>query len=85
MIVIKYGVSHNNITYGWFEKELYRLPIKIGLRYFGLKKLKLIPIGNKFGYKLSQKKFTIEQLKEKTVLLEKVFTETKLTDKNLPF
>ena len=66
---ITHGLSHNDITYGWLYKELYRLPIHIGTRYFCLKKLTKVPIGNQFGYRLSQKAFTINQLKEKTCLL----------------
>lgn len=85
MKIIKYGVSHNNIIYGWLEKNLYRLPVKIGKRYYGFKKLVKIEIGRKYGYKLSQKPFTEAQIKEKTVLLSEPYILTELIDKDVPF
>lgn len=85
MKIIKYGISHNNTIYGWLEKELYRLPVKIGKRYYGLKKLSKIEIGRKYGYKLSQKPFTEAQLKDKTVLLYDPYIVTEIKDKDVPF
>lgn len=85
MKVIKYGVTHNNIIYGWLEKELYRLPVKIGVRHYGFKKLLKIEIGRKYGYKLSQKPFTDAQLKAKTVLLSEPYTLIEIKDKDLPY
>lgn len=85
MKIIKYGVSHNNIIYGWLEKELYRLPVKIGNRYYGFKKLAKIEIGRKYGYKLSQKPFTEAQLIDMTVLLSEPYTLTQIKHKDVPF
>jgi hypothetical protein len=83
-MVIKYGLTYNNIRYGWVKKELYRLPVKIGNRYYCLKKLKNIKIGNNFGYRLSQKPFTNAQLEELTVLIEPYFVN-KINDISTPF
>lgn len=85
MKIIKYVVSHNNIIYGWLEKELYRFPVKIGNRYYGLKKLSKIEIGRKYGYKLSKKPFTEAQLKGMTVLLSEPYIVTEIKDKDVPF
>lgn len=85
MKIIKYGISHNNIIYGWLEKELYRLPVKIGNRYYGLKKLSKIEIGRKYGYKLSQKPFSETQLKDMTLLLSEPYIVREIKDKDVPF
>ena len=82
---IMYGISYNEILYGWYEKELYRLPINIGSRYFGLKKLTKVPIGNNFGYRLSQRAFTISQLQEITCLLIEPFIINEIKDESTPF
>ena len=82
---IIYGISYNGILYGWYEKELYRLPIVIGLRNFGFKKLNKVPIGNNFGYRLSQKGFTINQLLEITVLLNEPYLIKKINHDSTPF
>ena len=82
---IIYGVSYNGILYAWYEKELYRLPINIGNRHFGLKKLSKVAIGNNYGYRLSQKAFTISQLQEITCLLINPFIINKIKDKSTPF
>ena len=82
---ITHGISHNDITYGWHEKELYRLPIHIGNRYFCFKKLTKVPIGNQFGYRLSQKAFTINQLQEKTCLLLSPYYLKEINHESTPF
>lgn len=84
MNVITYALTHKGITYGWHNKKLYRLPCKIGLRYYCLKKLTLVPIGRKFGYRLSQKAFTTDQLKQMTCLLIEPYYFTEITHKDLP-
>ena len=85
MITIKYGLSYNGINYGWYEKCLYRLPCFINKRSYGFKKMKLIPIGNKFGYKISQKNFTIEQLKSITTIINPPYVHFEVNDKDLPW
>ena len=82
---IIYGVSYNGILYGWHEKELYRLPINIGSRYFGLKKLSKVKVGNNYGYRLSQKAYTISQLQEITCLLVEPFIINEIKNESTPF
>ena len=82
---ITHGITHKGIIYGWFEKELYRLPVHISNRYFCLKKLTKVPIGNQFGYRLSQKAFTINQLQELTCLLISPYYLKSNTHESTPF
>ena len=82
---IIYGISYNGILYGWYERELYRLPIVICLRNFGFKKLKKVPIGNNFGYRLSQKGFTIKQLQNITCLLNEPYLIKEINHESTPF
>ena len=60
--IFKYGFNVNNMRYGWYKNKLYRLPSNIKLRNYSFKELKEILIGNKIGYRLMKKKFTVEQL-----------------------
>jgi hypothetical protein len=61
------------------------LPVKIGNRYYGLKKLSKIEIGHKYGYKLSQKPLTETQLKDMTLLLSEPYIVREIKDKDVPF
>ena len=55
---IVHTFKYKSLTYGWFQKELYRLPYNKDLRYYELKKLK--PTGNR--YNLGGCKKSIKQL-----------------------
>ena len=69
LITFKHGFEHDGFLYGWYQKELYRLPICVGTRKYRLKKLNAIMVGNKVGYRIRRAKLTIEQLKDKTMLI----------------
>lgn len=71
ILKFKYGFEYNGFLYGWYEKELYRLPSTSGNKKFGLKKLESIVIGNSIGYRIKRDKLTINQLKEKTIFIDK--------------
>ena len=82
--IFKYGFEIDGMKYSWFKKELYRLPSTINLRSYQFKKLPEILIGNKIGYRLMRKKYTIEQLKIVTIpILEVKIIENYHND--LPF
>lgn len=71
IIDFKYGFEHRGFLYGWYKKELYRLP-SVGKdnRKHGIKKLKLIKINKSKGYRIRQDMLTISRCVEKTVLIE---------------
>lgn len=72
-IEFKYGFEYDGFTYGWNKKELYRLPSVSGNKSYGLKKLPLILVGNKSGYRIKQNKFSIDQLKSMSKEINKSF------------
>jgi hypothetical protein len=78
------GFTFENIPYGWYEKELYRLPYtnKHNMK-FSLKKMGKILIGRKKGYRLSQRSITIDYLEGITEPID--FEFTKVLDSNCPF
>jgi len=49
---IKYGFEYKGINYGWMDKVLHRLPTFYNKRSLPLKKLPLITIGNKTGFRI---------------------------------
>lgn len=71
IITFKYGFEYGGFLYGWYQKELYRLPSTIGTRHYGVKKLNSIMVGNKVGYRVRRAKLTIEQLKDRTMLINR--------------
>ena len=83
MLRIKYGFSFDDMNFGWINKELFRLPSKKNKRTFCLKKLDSITIGNKVGYRIGGKRFTLEQLEEMTNFIDVEIN--KLKDKDCPF
>jgi hypothetical protein len=83
MMKFKYGFFYKNILYGWHKKTLYRLPQKIGLRFYSLKKMKQIIIGNNVGYQLSNNRKTIDQLENFTIVINKEVS--KILDNDVPF
>lgn len=56
--------KYKNLTYGWYQKELYRLPYNKDMRYYELKKLKR---SKDSRYKLGGCKKSIKQLKYLTL------------------
>jgi hypothetical protein len=78
----KYGFEHEGFLYGWNNKELYRLPSKSGNKNYGLKKINSIIVGNQVGYRIKREKFSVNQLKEKTILINKEYQVIK--DNDLP-
>lgn len=72
-IKFEHGFIYEDFTYGWNNEELYRLPSTSGNKSFGLKKLNEIMIGAKIGYRIKGQKFTIQQLKDRTIIVDKEF------------
>lgn len=72
IITFKYGIEHEGFYYGWFAKELYRLPSTSGRYTYGLRKLNQIIVGNQMGYRLKKDKFSMKQLYDRTMLIPKV-------------
>jgi len=72
-IEFKYGFEYKGFTYGWSKKELYRLPSVSGNKSYGLKKLPLILVGSKSGYRIKKDKFSIDQLKSMSKEINKSF------------
>lgn len=71
------------MKYGWYKKELYRLPSIINLRSYSFKKVPQILVGNKIGYRLMKKKYTLEQLSILTIPIYEI--KIKNNFENLPF
>ena len=82
LLKFKYGFEYLGFQYGWLNKELYRLPSTSGNYHYGLKKLNIIKVGNKKGYRIKKQKLTIEQIKERTVLIKTEIIVVK--DKDIP-
>ena len=73
ILKFKYGFEYNDFLYGWNNKELYRLPSKSGNKSYGLKKLDSIVVGNSIGYRIKQQKFSLKQLKDRTIFIDKEY------------
>ncbi len=52
----KKGIEVNGVVYGFKDKKLFRLPQMIGSRFYPLKEISIIKVGNKQGYNLHGKK-----------------------------
>lgn len=82
-IHFKYGFEENGFIFGWKDKELYRLSSQRKNRVYPLKKLNRIIVGNKPGYCINRKKVSLDQLRDKTILInQKVHI---VQDKDCPF
>lgn len=58
-----FGFIINGRKFGWSEKELYSLPFETDHGHFrALKKMKLVRIGNNYGYRFLDKPRTLKQL-----------------------
>ena len=75
----KYGFHYGIFFYGWYNKELYRLPNESYKKTYGLKKLSPIQVGRKTGYRIHGDRLTIQQLREITVAMDKKIS---IVDKN---
>ena len=79
IIKYKYGLFHNDKLYGWKDKELFRLPQKIGKSYYGLLKCKRW----KDGFFLGADRKSKIQLEAMTIVIDKEISVVK--DKDMPF
>ena len=67
-LTFKYGFTYKGLSYGWNNQELYRLPTTAtNGKYYGLKKLSIIKVGNHDGYRVNRDKLSINRLKSMTV------------------
>lgn len=72
LIEFKYGFEYKGFLFGWYRKELYRLPsISTNYRNYGIKKLKLIDVGSVKGYRVKRAKLTVSQCVEMTTVIDK--------------
>jgi hypothetical protein len=55
------GFEYKGLTFGWIGKKLFRLPGILNNRQIGLRKLPVIIVGNKRGYRLARDRKTIDQ------------------------
>lgn len=85
MTIFNYGFEKMGFRFGWFKKELYRLPSEINSRYYSLKKLNLIKIGKQKGYRICTKKLTISQLEKTTNLFSEPIKINNFKHEDLPF
>ena len=65
-----YGFEVNYKKYGWYKKELYRLPFFNGKSYYKIKKINPMLVKGLTVYNCDRKIFTINRLKELTINIE---------------
>lgn len=83
IINYKYGFKFDGILYGWKDQKLCRLPQMIGKRFYPLKELNIIDVGNQKGYNINRKKKSLNQLKDMTVFIN--YDYQLIKDKDCPF
>lgn len=71
------------MKFGWYKKELYRLPQNYNGKFLPLLKLPKMKIGQGFGYQLNQKQLSLRQLESMTT--DEVFEVHAVDDDDLPF
>lgn len=64
-MIFKYGFLYRNVRYGWYKKELYRLPFSNNKKSYGLKKIN--PIRNGKVYNLQRVQKTIANIQLMTI------------------
>jgi len=69
-MIFKKGFYYKGFLFGWYKKELYRLPMQQNYA-LGLKKLSVIKVGNKEGYRIATDKKTIAQCKSMSTTINK--------------
>lgn len=83
IINYEYGMTVEGVLFGWKEKKLFRMPQMIGLRFYPLKELPIIKVGNHEGYLLSKKRYSMNQLESMTGIIN--FKIEKTVSKDCPF
>lgn len=86
----KYGFDYKRFSFGWKNKELHRLPSVLSydngdIKSFPLKKLPLIDVGNKKGYRIVKDRKTIDQLMEMTEVINYTHTVNGKQSEDTPF
>ena len=86
IIEINHGFVHSGMLFGWYQKELYRLPQMFNGRSYGLKKVNIFHCKKrkKDFYQCYKSDLTLEQVKQKTVVIPKV-TISQVSSKDCPF
>lgn len=84
--VYKYGFTYKHFNYGWYKKDLYRLPsVNSKNQNFPLKKLNLIKVNKKKGYRLLRDKKTLDQLEELTEVINYKYVINGKNSEDTPF
>ncbi len=65
-MIFKKGFEFNGVKYGWNKKNLYRLPVQIGKRFYAIKKMKQQLIGTTWVWNVYKHTMTKNQLKQLT-------------------
>jgi hypothetical protein len=63
----KFGFIYNDVKYGWYKKDLYKLPYTKDKRSYSFKIIKPIIIGCTTVYNIQRNKLTINNLKKRTL------------------
>lgn len=80
-IEFKFGFEFRGRRYGFYEKNLYRLPFINGMRHYPMRIIPKISVGNLPGYRCCREKISINKIKallKNVDWKEKVFREDKL-------
>jgi glutaredoxin-related protein len=74
IIEINHGFVHSGMLFGWHKKQLYRLPQMFNKRSYTFKKVNIFHCKkrNKKFYQCYKSDLTLEQVKQKTVVIPKV-------------
>jgi len=78
----KFGFVYNDVKYGWYKKDLYKLPYTKDKRSYSFKMIKPIIIGSTTVYNIQRNKLTINNLKNRTI---KISWNITLIEDKLPF
>jgi len=81
-MIFKKGFYYKKFFYGWYKKELYKLPTNNNY-CTTLKKLSIIKVGNKEGYRIANDKKTIAQCVAITTTINKKVEV--IIDNDVPF
>lgn len=72
---LNYGFSVKNMDFGSHATGIYRIPKIINKRFYPLRKLPKIKVGNKKGYRCNRIYFSVKQLKSLIHKIEQVRIE----------
>lgn len=70
----KFGFNYKGLNFGWKDKHLYRLPSVKNSRTYPLKKLSLIEVGRKKGYRVMRDRLTVDQLMEMNEVIDYTYS-----------